>query len=639
MNRHAWVLLLLALASCRRQPAVAPLAASVARAHGAVWLNLPNGQRQAIAGGPLVEGETIATGEDGGAVVLLGPGRELELRANARLKLRREHGVLVPELQGGLVVSRATVDTSVELTVLTPFGITRVPGGRSEATIGVDREGVRIDVTFGAIAFVDSAGKTTTAGANQSLAVTLGKVELVRALPAAPPAPAAEALDVMLSSEIGPLLIRAPGEKGFSPRRAAPAPAGTNFRMGNPGGRARLVGPGLRVRLEGGAAGRVGEASRTDSGRHFSLALERGSALISLEGGQAHEVMLEGRQPVSLRATEASTFSVTASRGGKTTVVLLAGNGELAVGGQERRLAINERAQIQGKRVEVASRPSSDVVLPSARGLHVYADGLSEVTLSWTGAGERALVEVSNDPDFKDLILSGEVKGSSITVPAPRRADLYWRVTGRGDKAGDKVIAGHARFEPDRRRSVLDLEHPHNLVSEGGPMTTVYFTGVVPTLTFSYAARPGAARYRLRVYRAGELGKPIVERVVSDTRAPVDANVLEEGSYVWHAVPLDAKGAEVGGGRMNKLELVYDNALTRLAIGSPKPNERLTGSEVTTLGVAPLGSRLYINGKPARLDEKGRFTEKVGRTSALVFRLVTRSGAESYWIRRLRVGS
>jgi hypothetical protein len=104
-------------------------------------------------------------------------------------------------------------------------------------------------------------------------------------------------------------------------------------------------------------------------------------------------------------------------------------------------------------------------------------------------------------------------------------------------------------------------------------------------------------------------------------------------------VPLDARGAELAGGKMNKLDLVYDNALTRLAIGSPKPNDLATGPEVSALGVAPLGSKLYINGRPARLDDKGRFAEKVGRTPAVVFRLVSKNGNESYWIRKLRGGS
>src|SRR6185369_7062596 len=121
------------------------------------------------------------------------------------------------------------------------------------------------------------------------------------------------------------------------------------------------------ARLEGNAAGRVGEASRSEKGRRFSLGLERGSALISLEGGQAHEVVLEGKQPITLRATEPTTFSITASRG-QAQVTVLAGNGEVAVGEEERRLGPSERAAIHGAKLAAAGRAASDVVLPTARG-------------------------------------------------------------------------------------------------------------------------------------------------------------------------------------------------------------------------------------------------------------------------------
>jgi hypothetical protein len=635
MKRLACLLVLLALAGCRRQQTAAPPDAGAAgpvvvRTSGELWRELPDGRRVPYsAAQALGEGEALVTSPEGAAVVRLGEGQQIELRPSSRLKLHRKDGALVAELESGQLVSRSQ-SPSVVLTVLTPFGITRVPAGRSEATIGVDKDGVRIDVSFGEIAFVDSSGKTVIAGANDTIEVKLGSVELVKGGRSA----TAERLDVMLSSEIGPLLVQAPGERRFTPRRASPAPAGTAFRLGSAGGRARMLAPGLQGRLEGGAAGEVGEASRSSSGRRFSMKLERGSALLSLEGGQAHEVVLEGKQPITLRATEPTTFSVTASRG-QAQVLVLAGNGEVAVGDEQRRLGPSERAAIKGAKLAVATRGASDVVLPTARGLHVYADHLPEVTLSWSGPG-GSLVEVASDPDFKEVLVTGKVAGNSITVPAPRRADLYWRVTA---KTGEKGPAGHAHFEPDRRRSVLDLEHPHNLVGESGPMTTVYFQGVVPSLTFSYASKPGAARYRLRVYKAGELDQPIVEKTVTDTRCPVDANVLKEGSYVWHAVPLGPQGQDLAGGRMNKLELVYDNALTRLAIGSPKPNEVATGPEVEALGVAPLGSKLYINGKPARLDGKGRFQEKVSRAPAVVFRLVGKNGSESYWIRKLRVRS
>jgi hypothetical protein len=56
-------------------------------------------------------------------------------------------------------------------------------------------------------------------------------------------------------------------------------------------------------------------------------------------------------------------------------------------------------------------------------------------------------------------------------------------------------------------------------------------------------------------------------------------------------------------------------------------------------GAAPIGSKLYVNGRPAPLDDKGRFELRVQRSPALVFRLLEHDGSQSYWVRSLRPGS
>jgi hypothetical protein len=320
-------------------------------------------------------------------------------------------------------------------------------------------------------------------------------------------------------------------------------------------------------------------------------------------------------------------------------VSVLAGAAEVVVGETRQHLAPSTAAQVSGGEVRAASRPQADVILPTARGLRVYADGLQEVTLSWPAALGEATVEVAEDAELKELVTVGRTASGAVTVPAPARGDLHWRVTGKSNGV-ERVLLGHARFEPDRRRSVLDLARPHNLVTEAGPVTTVYFQSTLPALTFAFAGRPGADRYRLRVYRDDQLDAPLVDKVVADTHCAVDAAALREGRYVWHAVGLDRQGRELGsGGRLNKLELVYDNALTTLAIGAPRPGAPVSGPRVDASGVAPLGSKLFINGLPAPLDAKGRFAVSLERRPSLVFRLVGPDGVERYWVRKLRVRS
>jgi hypothetical protein len=140
----------------------------------------------------------------------------------------------------------------------------------------------------------------------------------------------------------------------------------------------------------------------------------------------------------------------------------------------------------------------------------------------------------------------------------------------------------------------------------------------------------GAAAWRFRVYATSELKTAVVDRKVTENRAVVESGVLHEGSYVWSAVALDKSGLEAPGGRMNKMDIVFDNSLTRLVLASPKDGER-TG---TATGVAPLGARLSLNGKAVQVDAAGRFSVPVSG-SVLVFKLVTKDGAEAQWVRRL----
>jgi hypothetical protein len=58
-------------------------------------------------------------------------------------------------------------------------------------------------------------------------------------------------------------------------------------------------------------------------------------------------------------------------------------------------------------------------------------------------------------------------------------------------------------------------------------------------------------------------------------------------------------------------------------------------SEVPVEGVAPIGSRLFVNGQQISLDAKGRFSQRLPAAQVLVFRLVSEQG-EAYWVRPLR---
>jgi hypothetical protein len=123
--------------------------------------------------------------------------------------------------------------------------------------------------------------------------------------------------------------------------------------------------------------------------------------------------------------------------------------------------------------------------------------------------------------------------------------------------------------------------------------------------------------------------------VVTSPRCDVDAGALGEGAYVWNALARDQQGRTVGGGRMNRLALAYDNAVDALTL--TQIDAAPTAGAVDVAGVAPLGARLYINGKGAPLDDKGRFALRVtDAPRLLVFRVLARDGSDSYWVKAVK---
>jgi hypothetical protein len=261
------------------------------------------------------------------------------------------------------------------------------------------------------------------------------------------------------------------------------------------------------------------------------------------------------------------------------------------------------------------SRAPAALLLPHAPRLQVHGTGLRQVSLALP-PGRPAAVEVARDARFTQPLFRGPAPGGFVTVPAPAHGDLYWRAVGAED-------AAHARFSP--APAAPGLASPRNLVTQERESTTIHFQSAPPALTLAWPAVTGARSYRVRLTRASEPQRLLLERMVLEPRCAIAPGSLAEGSYLWSVVPDGAPAPTLAARR---LDLVYDNALSTLTIRQPRPGD--------VQGVAPLGARLFVNGKAAAVDDKGRFSLRVPRsTRTLIFRLLEKDGAESYWVRPL----
>lgn len=620
--------------SCWREepPAPKPPAAlaQLVEVAGSATLTRAGGVSPAAAG-PLFAGDVLNTFAASRAVLRFSDGKEIEVGENTQFKLSEAPGEITVDIAQGVITSRVPtgVVRGLALAILTPFGISRVAAGGGEATLSVGAQGATLEVHTGEIVFVSKEGQSHLARGGEQLEVHLGTIRLVRA-PAPEAATTAEPVEVQLRADRGRVLSKRPGEAGFSPVSAAQsAPDGTAFRIAR-GGRALLSSPGFKVRVAGPGDGQLVRARRESGRERFELAPPPGLSQVQLGVG-AREVSLPGPAgPASLASDGEATITWLQERR-EVHGEVHAGRIALTYGGQAKSLKAGEQFDL-GRTLAVRPRPRSSIALPPGKAVRVFGLRPLDVVLSWPATGEAPMrVEVASDPGFADVLVSGPVEGGALPIAAPLSGELHWRAFGAD---GQVAAVGHALFARELSLTASG-QSPVSEVAETGLKASVYYQSALPAIRFAAASVAKAARYRLRVYRPGALDRPVVERASAEPQVTLEAGVLGEGSYLWRAAALDAHGRELSGGRMNKLEIAYDNAMTVLTIEQPAPGEVLE-DRVRAKGVAPLGSRLFINGQRAPLDEKGRFDLYLPRALQVVFRVVLPSGAEGYWSRRLR---
>lgn len=596
------------------------------------------GKVSPAAQAPLMKGDALETGADGSATVHFVDGRTVEVGPDARFVLDEDASGVVLKVARGIVLSRVPATPKghsgpvVELRILTPYGLTRVGGEQaSEVSVTVGPTDSRVEVKLGAIEFVSKDGKQLQAAAGESVAVSAGQAEVVgrseKVLELA-------TIQVTVRADTGRVEVRSKG----SPQ----------WRTVKKGGQKLAVGDGLRSRggtaflgLEGSAStlslssgGELvlegaGQQGKQDEAR---LDLRHGELSLKLAPERDSRVVVSG---LTLESSGAADLNVRRTVDG-FNVSARAGDVTLVHGESRKPLHAGEQATVSGQsETRVAPMPQAPLAFAASQeDVQVFHKGLPEVTLSWEGQGD-AVVEVASEPTFAKLLLRGVVHQPSINVRAPERGRLYWRVR-RPD--GTEVTKGSATFAPER--APKDLARITNEVPEGPEKTTIFYQDKPPGVIFTYSPEPQAAKYRVAVYRNGELSKPVVERTVEQTRAPLEAGVLHEGSFLWSVTPLSRAGQALRGGRMNKLELVYDNSVPVLVVNAPRNGQR-AAKRVHAVGVAPVGTTLSINGRPVALDAKHRFdtwAEPLGSPPVLLFKMQNEGVPDVYVVRTLKRG-
>lgn len=557
--------------------------ATLSELRGAVTLTR-EGASAAATNGALYEGDVLTTGADGHAL-LSGGGREVELLENSRFRVGKTLGDLALDV-GELVFLDS--DAGAFSTALGPAR----PGAGSRVKLQAGDGGTTFEVGIGTLelmAIPDGGAETVKAG--ERFVVGVGVLSLEE--PEVPKPPPPEVKPTVKVSPRGGVTLK--GKKLTGARELDEAGAFTVDRTG------QLVVEAGRVRAQFQPSSK-GTIEPLKGVARFKTGLREGAVRFFLEEGES--VLIDGKKVLTLKATTTTTVVVTATKQGPR-VDVLGGAVDTSVDGVTKTVTAKKGAPV--------------LTLPAGRSSRVNWARPGEVALQL--AEGDGVAEVATDAEFQNVLVSAKTS-EPLVVPAPVKGALFWRRVGDAEPS-------QARFERDESASAIAAKS--DTVAETGLKATVYFQGAVPTLTFTFPAKADAASWRFRVYSAANLKTALVDRKVTENRAVVESGALAEGSYLWSAVPTSSSGIEATGGRMNKMDIVFDNSVTRLVLTSPKDGERAAKA----VGVAPLGARLSLNGKAVPLDGGGRFSVPLPAGNVAVFKLTTREGAESYWVRRL----
>lgn len=585
------------------KPIEKPVVAKLGGLQGQVFVTR-DGKKAAAVAGPLYENDVIDTGPDGHALLTAG-GREVELLEDSTFKVGKSLAELTltagelyfEELDGGEFATSA--------------GAARAAAG-SRVKLQSRDGGTSFEVGVGSFELIDlEDGGVNTVKAGERFVLGSGVLSLEE-LPPAPPPPEVIKPKVKLTPRGVVTLKPKSGPSAKLPAEGRELEEVGAFVVDKTS-QLRAEVPGAVLQFEGASKGSIEPQPGDPKVRAL---LTAGGLRVFLQAGES--VLLDGKKPVKLSAKTTLTALVTPTPGGPR-VEVLGGEGDAALpDGLPRKLAPGDVATPKGKGFDSARRGAPVLTLPAGRNTRVFWGRPGDVQLQFApGDGEQ---QVSTDAQFQNVLVRAK-GGDALVVAAPLKGTLFWRREGDAEPTS-------ARFERDETAGVVSAKS--DTVAETGLKATVYFQGAVPTLTFTFPPKDGAASWRFRVYATSDLKTALVDRKVNENRTVVESGALKEGSYVWSAVAMDRSGVEAPGGRMNKMDIVFDNSVTRLVLSSPRDGERAS----TATGVAPLGSRLTLNGRPVPVDDGGRFSVPLGGASLLVFKLVTRDGAEAQWVRR-----
>lgn len=603
-----------------------------------------------------VTGGRLETGAAGEARLELRNGGALTVESSSVLlfKASKDDSRINLTLERGTVLSDGTEVKASELMITVGGKRVRL-GARARARLMARKgeQGSVVDVAYGEALVEGPGGKTRTIVAGQNMVLTTAAAPDAGVPDARPAEPDAEVeaptVYFLRSVGRGRVQIRRPGERRFRRvrrRRWLEVAPGTQIRLARraairfgpeKGKGTVLTGPGLMLVTEGGATEQrrsglkhlQGEIKLADAGKPGKKI-----ASFQIDGVTIYPRVTYRRVDVRIRRKPGKRAVVTVNAGaarlvGKEGEVQLEAGHEATISG----------GTISGPRLP----PPAPFQVRHFGTVRVFVnDPRLPVTFRWPeGGGGKSLVRVARRPSLKRPLFADVISRDRLTLRGVSRGSVYWSVSPVDPASGEPGEARRGRLVLVRDTSfkrLAGLRTPKNTIHHHYGNTTVYYQNRLPSFIFNWKPMDGAARYHFKLFRENNLRKPLVSRKLRQTALKLGPGKLGEGGYIWYVAGRASGGELVKSLKSNKLSVRFDNATPDIQIIHPRNGLAVGAASVVTRGVTDPGSKVYVNGAAAELDEARRFKHKVGLkpgTNYIIYRVVKPRRGSSYYLRRV----
>jgi hypothetical protein len=596
---------------------------------GTVTVRTGESSTTGVLGLGLIENDVVSTGDDGQASVDFEGGNAITLGPNTSLLIKRSGSSAA---QFGIVLLKGEARASSRANSLlfaigTPFGFTEIGGGESDVSLSAT-EGIVVHMGVIELTTKDGAKRTIQAGNTLTLdgmIVPIGGAIVL------------EPMVFILLANPAQVQVKRAGETDWrAPTKRDQVVVGDSVRTRKATGTRLQLGSHAGVVLDPQSELTLHEATSSQKGERAAYALASGNAVVELSRGddvkeQVHEIEVAGQkvkiEPGALQAN----VEVSASASGRAQVSVREGKATLENG------AVIEAGSVvnleKGKPASEARPLAQTYVSLRAPGNATvyYSSDVPPVSFSWSGERPGPYeFELAKDKEFKQILVREQLTKNGYIHDRLRAGRYYWRV-----KLDGEWKASSVSLEKNRDEDCKNCKRT-NIIDDTGENTVVYFQKALPAISLRWGATPGAANYRVKVFADGAFDKAIVDQQVAETTVAFPAGTFAENRYFWLVMAMNAQGQDVAPGKMNSLTIAYDNAVADIDIKGPKSGTVVTTANVSTNGEVELGSKLYVNGKIAELDKKGRFKmtiELAKGGNQVVYRTVDGKGVERMYVR------